>query len=103
MVEGVALTLDPGVNMWEAASPYVKRWIRDELGPEARVADSLVAGFRLFLGMPGAARRLIDLLPPESAAPPEPPLPPPAPSSATGLLAGFLLGLLAALLLWLIT
>ena len=75
MVEGVALTLDPQVNMWEAASPYVKRWIRDELGPEARAADGLLANLRLLAGLPKVAQRLIDALPVESAAPPLSPLP----------------------------
>ena len=35
----VALSLDPNVNMWDVAAPYVKGWIRDELGPEAKAAD----------------------------------------------------------------
>ena len=74
MVEGVALTLDPSVNMWEAASPYVKRWIRDELGPEARAADGLLANLKLLASLPQLARRLVADLPVESAAPPLPPL-----------------------------
>jgi len=95
MVEGVALTLDPSVNMWEAASPYVKRWIRDELGPEARAADGLLANLRLLVGLPDVARRLVASLPPESAAPPAPPLAPlqpRQPSPWPPLLAGALLG-----------
>src|SRR3546814_755110 len=39
MVEGVALALDPDVNMWEISGPFVGEWMRDELGPEAQVAD----------------------------------------------------------------
>ncbi|MFN3371308.1 MAG: AarF/UbiB family protein [Sphingomonadaceae bacterium] len=80
MVEGVALSLDPQVNMWEVAAPYVKRWMRDELGPEARAADSILANLKLMGGLPGLARRFVRQLPPESAAPPLPPLPPLAPA-----------------------
>ncbi|MCG2841864.1 2-polyprenylphenol 6-hydroxylase [Sandaracinobacter sp. RS1-74] len=76
MVEGVALGLDPRVNMWDVAAPYVKSWIRDELGPEAKAADSLVANLRLLGRLPGLARRAVRQLPAESAAPPLPPLPP---------------------------
>ena len=44
MVEGVASTLDPDINMWDAAGPFVEDWLRDELGPEARLAETLVRG-----------------------------------------------------------
>src|SRR3546814_5977473 len=39
MVEGVATALDPDINMWETAEPFVREWIRDELGPEAWVSE----------------------------------------------------------------
>ena len=80
MVEGVALALDAEVNMWDVAAPYVRGWMRDELGPEARVADSLLGNIRLLAAAPGLARRFVRQLPPESAAPPEVPLPPPDPA-----------------------
>nr|WP_235890367.1 AarF/UbiB family protein [Sandaracinobacter neustonicus] len=76
MVEGVALSLDPDVNMWDVAAPYVKGWIRDELGPEAKAADALIANVRLLKKLPGLAQRFVRALPAESAAPPLPPLPP---------------------------
>jgi ubiquinone biosynthesis protein len=75
MVEGVALSLDPDVNMWDVAAPYVKGWIRDELGPEARAADGLVANLRLLRRLPELAQRFVRQLPPESAAPPTVPVP----------------------------
>ncbi len=75
MVEGVALSLDPDVNMWDVAGPFVKEWLRDELGPEARVADALVANARLLSRLPYLAERLLRQLPIEGAAPPLPPLP----------------------------
>ncbi len=36
-VEGVARTLDPRLDMWSTARPIVERWMRRELGPEARL------------------------------------------------------------------
>ena len=75
MVEGVALSLDPDVNMWEVAAPYVKNWIRDELGPEAKAADGLIANIRLLRRLPELAQRFVRQLPPESAAPPMVPVP----------------------------
>lgn len=41
MVEGIATQLNPDINMWDTAAPYVRSWIRDELGPEAALADRL--------------------------------------------------------------
>src|SRR3546814_6198734 len=41
MVEGVATMLDPKINMWDVSGPFVREWIRDELGPEAALADGL--------------------------------------------------------------
>ena len=75
MVEGVALTLDPDVNMWEVAEPFVKEWMRGELGPLSRGADALVLGLRALAQLPRVFRQLIDQVPPEGAAPPGLPLP----------------------------
>jgi ubiquinone biosynthesis protein len=75
MVEGVAARLDPQVNTWEIAEPYVREWMRTELGPEARAADALVRQVRLLSDLPDILRRLSRQVPPEPAAPPEPPLP----------------------------
>jgi ubiquinone biosynthesis protein len=61
--------------MWDVAAPYVKGWIRDELGPEAKAADGLVANIRLLRRLPELAQRFVRQLPPESAAPPMVPLP----------------------------
>lgn len=100
-VEGVALSLDAQVNMWDEAEPYVRSWIRDELGPEAKAADALIANIRFLRKLPGLARRMVRQLPPESAAPPLPPLPPlpePQPSLLPWVLLGGLLGAGAALL-----
>ena len=76
MVEGVALSLDPDLNMWNAAEPYVAAWMRDELSPEARLADSIVLNWRGLRQLPRILRQLADRVPVEGAAPPQPPLPP---------------------------
>lgn len=39
VVEGVARTFDPDLNMWTAAKPEVERYIKDNLGPRAMVRD----------------------------------------------------------------
>ena len=76
MVEGVALTLDPNVNMWEVAEPYVRDWVRDEMGPEAIIADAIVENSRALAQLPRILRQLIAQHPIPGAAPEGPPLPP---------------------------
>ena len=39
VVEGVARSLDPHINIWEAARPVVERYIRENLGPDAALRD----------------------------------------------------------------
>ncbi len=75
MVEGVATQLDPDINMWDVASPFVKEWIRDELGPEAMLADRLREDFSTLLRLPDLVRRLDERLPAKGGAPDAPPLP----------------------------
>ncbi|MDO5704769.1 MAG: 2-polyprenylphenol 6-hydroxylase [Paracoccus sp. (in: a-proteobacteria)] len=41
VVEGVARSLDPNINMWQAARPVVESYIRDNLGPKAAAQDVL--------------------------------------------------------------
>ena len=74
MVEGVASNLDPDVNMWEIAGPFVRNWLRDELGPEAWLAERLQENIRTVLRLPELVRRIEARFPPEGAAPPPPPL-----------------------------
>src|SRR4029079_14612972 len=42
MHESAASTLDPDINMWESAEPFISEWIRSELGPEAYYADRII-------------------------------------------------------------
>lgn len=39
VVEGVARTLDPNLNMWRASQPVVEDWMKDNLGPRAMRRD----------------------------------------------------------------
>ena len=74
MEEGVATTLDPDINMWEAAEPFLKDWLRTELGPEAYYADRIVETVRAFKLIPDLIKRIDAAYPPAGAAPPPPPL-----------------------------
>ncbi|HSR00816.1 MAG TPA: 2-polyprenylphenol 6-hydroxylase [Sphingomicrobium sp.] len=75
MNEGVASALDPDLNMWETAEPFIRDWIRDELGPEAYYADRIVELVRAAKKIPKLIERLDEYYPPRGAAPPSPPLP----------------------------
>jgi ubiquinone biosynthesis protein len=74
MEEGVATDLDPDINMWETSEPFLREWIRSELGPEARLADEIVRNVRTLRKLPDLIRRLDHYYPPPGAAPPAPPL-----------------------------
>ncbi|WP_213979804.1 2-polyprenylphenol 6-hydroxylase [Sphingomonas sp. dw_22] len=74
MVEGVARTLDPDINLWETSAPFVREWLRTELGPEAAVADRLVKDFRTLLRLPDLIRNIELRYPAPGGAPPAPPL-----------------------------
>ncbi len=41
VVEGVARSLDPKLNIWSIAEPVVRGWLNDELGPQAIVKDAV--------------------------------------------------------------
>jgi len=74
MVEGVATALDPDINMWDTAAPFVREWIRNELGPEAALADRLIADVRTLAGLPELIRRIEARYPAPGGEPPAPPL-----------------------------
>ncbi len=76
MVEGIATQLHPAINMWEVASPYVRAWIRDELGPEAAIAERLRDDAATLVRLPALIRRIEDRFPAKGGAPEAPPLPP---------------------------
>ena len=75
MVEGIATQLNPKINMWDVSAPYVRSWIRDELGPEAAIADRIREDTQTLLRIPELVRRIEDRFPPKGGAPELPPLP----------------------------
>ena len=75
MVEGLATALDPGINMWDVSGPFVQSWIRDELGPEAAIADRIKQDTETLLRLPDLLRRIEDRFPAKGGAPEAPPLP----------------------------
>jgi len=74
MEEGVATALDPDINMWETAEPFLKEWLRSELGPEAYYADRIVDTVRALKRLPDLIRKIDASYPERGAAPPPPPL-----------------------------
>ena len=75
MVEGIATQLNPEINMWDVSAPYVRSWIRDELGPEAAIAEKIREDTQTLLRLPDLIRRIEDRYPPKGGAPEPPPLP----------------------------
>ncbi len=75
MVEGIATQLNPQINMWDTAAPYVRSWIRDELGPEAAIAERIKEDTDTLMRLPGLIRRIEEKFPPKGGAPEAPPLP----------------------------
>lgn len=52
LVEGVGMTLDPNLNIWDLARPWVKKWAKKNIGFDAKIRDSifdLIALGRKFL------------------------------------------------------
>ena len=75
MVEGIATQLHPEINMWEVSAPFVRDWIRDELGPESALADRIREDAETLLRLPSLIRRIEERYPPRGGAPEPPPLP----------------------------
>jgi len=75
MNEGVATALDPDINMWETAEPFLREWMRSELGPEAYYADRIIDVVRAVKKLPELIHRIDQYYPPAGGAPPPPPLP----------------------------
>ena len=54
--------------------PFLREWLRGELGPEAFLADRLVYLNQALKLVPDLIHRLDEYYPPKGAAPPPPPL-----------------------------
>ena len=60
VVEGVARTLDPKLDMWTTAEPVVREWIERNLGPAGRIEDAAGGAVEVgrFIGaLPGLLSR----------------------------------------------
>ena len=75
MVEGLATSIDPAINMWDVSAPFVRGWIRDELGPEAAIAARLKEDADTLMRLPALIRRIEDRFPTKGGAPEQAPLP----------------------------
>lgn len=75
MVEGIATQLNPDINMWDVSAPFVRSWIRDELGPESAIADRIREDTDTLMRIPALIRRLEEQYPPKGGAPEQQPLP----------------------------
>jgi ubiquinone biosynthesis protein len=56
--EGMGRVLNPHVNMWELARPLIQRWMVENRGPEARVADAAGAVAGIIGRLPTLVRDL---------------------------------------------
>jgi ubiquinone biosynthesis protein len=52
VVEGVARTLNPDLNMWITAEPVVRGWIERKLGPLGKVEEATGSLGRMIFGLP---------------------------------------------------
>jgi ubiquinone biosynthesis protein len=60
VVEGVARSLDPALDMWATAEPVVREWVERHLGPAGRIegaAEGAVEVGRFLGGVPGMLSR----------------------------------------------
>lgn len=71
MEEGVATFLDPDINMWESAEPFLREWMRSELGPEAYAADRIIHWTRAIKKLPDLIDRIDHYFPGPGGAPPD--------------------------------
>ncbi len=47
VVEGVGVTLDPNLNIWELARPWVKEWAKKNIAFDAKIRDAMIDLFDL--------------------------------------------------------
>jgi ubiquinone biosynthesis protein len=59
VVEGVARSLDPKLNIWMAAEPVVREWIANQLGPAVQIRDA-AAQLGTFATALGQAPKLVE-------------------------------------------
>ena len=57
VVEGVARSLDPKLDMWTVSEPVVREWMERHLGPAGRIEDAAQGAAGFLAGMPGLMTR----------------------------------------------
>jgi len=57
VAEGVSRRLDPDVVVWEISRPVIEEWIRGNLGPQARLRDSVTQAAALVRRLPALVER----------------------------------------------
>src|SRR5690606_40027087 len=55
--EGVAQSLNPEINFWEAAEPTVAHWMRENMGVEAHAAEVVKDGLAVLQKFPAIVTR----------------------------------------------
>lgn len=73
VVEGVARSLNPQINIWQVARPIVEDYIRESIGPKALLRDLTRTARVLSRFGPRLPQLAEDLLQRQSAPPPPPP------------------------------
>jgi ubiquinone biosynthesis protein len=57
VVEGVARSLDPKLDMWTVSEPVVREWMERHLGAAGRIEDAAQGATNFFTSMPGLMSR----------------------------------------------
>jgi ubiquinone biosynthesis protein len=57
VVEGVARSLDPKLDMWTVSEPVVKEWMERHLGPAGRIEDAATSATNFLGAVPGLMTR----------------------------------------------
>lgn len=62
IAEGVSRSLNPTLNIWTLAQPLIEQWMRDNRGPEARVATATEEALHMARRLPAVMRNMDRLL-----------------------------------------
>jgi ubiquinone biosynthesis protein len=65
VVEGVARSFDPKLDIWKVADPVVREWVERNLGPVGRVQGAMSGAGelgRVLAGLPAIASRSVAVL-----------------------------------------
>ncbi|MDH5489030.1 MAG: 2-polyprenylphenol 6-hydroxylase, partial [Rhodospirillaceae bacterium] len=58
VAEGTGRKLAPEANMWFIARPLIEKWMRENLGPEARIKEAAGEGAAMLKRLPRLVRGL---------------------------------------------